>query len=359
VSQDITPLVLVEKLRKKWGKEIGNDQSSLIIACAQLNFLSWLTIEYNNAYLDIKMKRRFNYNMKLLIPLVIGLVVFLIGGGVFLYGNVISNNESDPGNSEKTSINENFVDENEEDFERSEVAGERESLEDQGEDVIPSEEEVAQVPTTPAPRYKQFTGQQFVSFYDSYQYSNVSSITQKPFITGDVAIDTYIQNLAESRGYKLRAESLSMSNQSQLTTAVSQLQTAAAQEAGLNFVFVSGYRSVADQRNIFLSVMNEVGVNRSRILSGSEDTKLDSILKTRSIPGYSKHHTGYTVDFGCNSYDLVGFGSTACYQWISANNYENAKRFGLIPSYPQGAQNQGPNPEQWEYVWVGEKTLLN
>lgn len=64
------------------------------------------------------------------------------------------------------------------------------------------------------------------------------------------------------------------------------------------------------------------------------------------------------MDFGCNSDNLVNFKTTSCFTWISKNNYENAKRFGIIPSYPSGASNQGPNPEEWEYVWVGEPNVI-
>ena len=36
-----------------------------------------------------------------------------------------------------------------------------------------------------------------------------------------------------------------------------------------------------------------------------------------------------------------------------ADNFYNAKRFGFIPSYPDDLNAQGPNPEPWEFVWVG------
>ena len=54
-----------------------------------------------------------------------------------------------------------------------------------------------------------------------------------------------------------------------------------------------------------------------------------------------------------------GFGSTPAFAWIAANNYENAKRFGFVPSYPPDATSQGPNPEPWEYVFVGDDVLFH
>ncbi len=97
----------------------------------------------------------------------------------------------------------------------------------------------------------------------------------------------------------------------------------------------------------------------TKIISGESDKEINDILITRSIPGYSKHHTGYTIDIGCGNYLLdYSFADTECFDWLAVNNYENAKRFGFIPSYPENSGKQGPEPEPWEYVWVGEDVLL-
>ncbi len=42
---------------------------------------------------------------------------------------------------------------------------------------------------------------------------------------------------------------------------------------------------------------------------------------------------------------------------MAADNYRVAKQFGFIPSYPSGAGAQGPEPEPWEYVYVGVKAI--
>jgi len=89
----------------------------------------------------------------------------------------------------------------------------------------------------------------------------------------------------------------------------------------------------------------------------SSDSELDGILATTAIPGYSRHHTGYTVDIGCGNEPAIAFELTVCFDWLSANNYKNAKTYGWIPSYPEGAGQQGPEPETWEYVWVGIDAL--
>ncbi len=120
--------------------------------------------------------------------------------------------------------------------------------------------------------------------------------------------------------------------------------------------FVSGYRGADLQKNIFLRKLGNI--DTSKILSGLYDKKIDKVLTRSSIPGYSKHHSGYTVDFGCgNDYLVYSFAKTDCYKWMSENNFENTKRFGFIPSYPEGVGRQGPEPEPWEFVWVGVKNI--
>ncbi|MBP6925446.1 MAG: D-alanyl-D-alanine carboxypeptidase family protein [Candidatus Pacebacteria bacterium] len=213
--------------------------------------------------------------------------------------------------------------------------------------------------------YIQFTGEDFKNFYDQHIYNNVEILAVSPEITGDALADAHIQTLAENRGYKLRP----IADESALGTIQGQrlqkqahddlvaLQTASKEATGQEFVFASGYRPVLRQRELFLAKL--ATKNFATIPTGAFDTEIDSILVTRSIPGYSKHHTGYTVDFGCNNHNLeYAFAETPCFTWLSENNYENAKRFGFLPSYPDGSGKQGPDPEPWEYVWVGKDVLL-
>jgi LAS superfamily LD-carboxypeptidase LdcB len=141
-------------------------------------------------------------------------------------------------------------------------------------------------------------------------------------------------------------------------TAWNELQSEAAQ-AGYSMSIVSAYRSVEDQRVLFLSRLNEAGASIVDVINGTADELITSVLVTSSIPGYSKHHTGYTLDLACAGYAFEQFRDSPCYVWMSENNYENAKRFGFIPSYPADADLQGPDPEAWEYVWVGLEVVQN
>lgn len=213
--------------------------------------------------------------------------------------------------------------------------------------------------------YIQFTGEEFKKLYDNFQYEHVGSIDIAPEITGHSDADIRIRGIAESRGYKLRPAAIEKQLQSTLgqrlqSSAKSDfllMQKAANGALKPEFILASGYRSPARQREIFSKSIEDLDFGR--IAQGLEDEAINKILITRSIPGYSKHHTGYTVDIGCDNYLLdYSFAETECFNWLAENNYENAKRFGFIPSYPEGSGKQGPEPEPWEYVWVGEDVLL-
>jgi LAS superfamily LD-carboxypeptidase LdcB len=132
---------------------------------------------------------------------------------------------------------------------------------------------------------------------------------------------------------------------------------AAAANAGLQLSVVSSYRSIEDQRNLFLQRLAVTGVSIEEVAAGTADKDVDYVLRTSSIPGYSRHHTGYTLDLRCGVQNFELFASSSCFTWLSANNYENTKKYGWLPSYPSGAGDQGPDPEAWEYVWVGTDLL--
>ena len=140
----------------------------------------------------------------------------------------------------------------------------------------------------------------------------------------------------------------------------------AARADGIALGLISAYRSVSDQRGIFLYRLRTEALGptgkpytHAEIAEGTADAAVDHILKTSSIPGYSKHHTGYTIDITdlTSGRVFTRFRETQGFAWISADNYLNAKRFGFIPSYPEGAGFQGPEPEAWEYCWVGTEVL--
>lgn len=207
-----------------------------------------------------------------------------------------------------------------------------------------------------------YSGQDFVDIYNEFEASLGLPYLSK-YILNNSEADDYIQSYAESLGYQPRV----FADESTLVA----LETYRIQpevhdayihmrnemlEKGIRLHFVSGYRSSTDQRVIFLDKLGKV--DPALVSEGVYDDALEKAFKVSAIPGYSKHHSGYTVDFGCgNDYLVYEFDTTECYVWMSENNFENIKRFGFIPSYPHEVENQGPNPEPWEFVWVGTERL--
>lgn len=217
--------------------------------------------------------------------------------------------------------------------------------------------------------FKFFAGNEFQKLYESVAYPNTQSLVTPPAITGNVPADNRIRTIASSRGYivrsvpvapidKTNAPGLSGDDLLQpLAFTDWQNLKKAAEAAGIPLKLNSGYRSIEMQRQLFLSRLRASGVSTAQIANGQADSQIVTVLSQAAIPGYSRHHTGYTVDFVCAN-GTQTFETTTCFKWLSADNYLNAKKYGWIPSYPDGANQQGPEPEPWEYVWVGVPTLL-
>ena len=221
--------------------------------------------------------------------------------------------------------------------------------------------------------YKTFSANGFRAFYDSLKQPETTAPVAGSPITGLEAADAHITELAVRRGYRLRplaqeealvAEGDNWTHPATLKAFRAMRQ--AARSDGIELGIVSGYRSLASQRGIFLAGLAEKGaelrrrsVSTREIAGGEADDVVDLVLSKNSIPGYSKHHTGYALDLEDRSSGtyFTEFEKTAAHRWLSANNYLNAKRFGFLPSYPPGASSQGPDPEPWEYVYVGEELL--
>jgi D-alanyl-D-alanine carboxypeptidase len=223
-------------------------------------------------------------------------------------------------------------------------------------------------------RYKTYSPGGFKDLYEQVEYPRTETISEAPPITGHSQADQRIVELAIRRGYKLRrqADENALIHQGrhalqeQAMTAWRRLQATADQE-GVQLELVSAYRSVDRQRQIFLRELRALSLQQQgreytgqEIAAGVADRWIKEVLRYSSIPGFSKHHSGYTIDISdpSSGHGFTEFAQTRGFTWISAHNYLNAKRFGFIPSYPAGAVGQGPEPEPWEYVWVGRERLL-
>ena len=215
---------------------------------------------------------------------------------------------------------------------------------------------------------KTFTGEQFKQLYRSIAYPNTQLITDLVPITGNVVADARIRRLAEARGYRMASIPVqSITKIPGLEESDNLLQPlafqgwlalkATADQKRIPLTIISAYRSPQYQRQLFLSRLLSPAITIDVIAAGQADSAISATLHMTAVPGYSRHHTGYTVDFGCRDGSKT-FASSGCFRWLNNNNYQNSKEHGWIPSYPSGTSEQGPEPEPWEYVWVGRNALI-
>lgn len=239
------------------------------------------------------------------------------------------------------------------------------------EPVKPQTAQTNQAAITPKPKtkLKTFTGVQFRDLYRATSYPNTTGFTTPPEITGNLAADARIRTLAEKRGFALTyipvasieksGEELTGEYQDDLLQPLAakswQQLKMAAKTDGISMSLISAYRSPKSQRDLFIERLYASGITAAQIAAGNADNAVNATLSMTAVPGYSRHHTGYTIDLQCN--DGAAFGASICNKWITKDNYANAKKHGWIPSYPPDAGEQGPEPEAWEYVWVGTDSL--
>ena len=168
-------------------------------------------------------------------------------------------------------------------------------------------------------------------------------------ITGNSEVDQRVRDAAEARGYTRRpvvTVDLVPVDGRRLRAPAAEAWTAmkaAARLDGISLVLTSAYRDLDDQRALFAQ----------RLGGRTSDAEIEQTLRTSAPPGYSKHHGGYAIDVGQTGGGEAGFANTAAYRWLSEFDFARAKRFGFIPSYPAGGERMGPDPEAWEFVWVG------
>lgn len=212
---------------------------------------------------------------------------------------------------------------------------------------------------------KKLSGEEFRDLFRSVVYPNTAFLPTPPEITGDPVVDARIRRIAEERGYRQSlmpvASIVKVENEPRLggddllqplaAEAWARLKEAAADD-GYAVSLTSAYRSPERQRELFTGRLYGL-ISLASLRAGRGDAQIAKILEVTAPPGYSRHHTGYTIDLWCED-GSGSFLASRCFDWMSANDYENAMKFGWIPSYPAGTSLQGPEPEPWEYVWVGD-----
>ena len=110
-----------------------------------------------------------------------------------------------------------------------------------------------------------------------------------------------------------------------------------AKKDGINLVFLSGYRSISLQKDIFYSLKsmrNQIAAERAKV---------------SAPPGYSEHSTGFAIDIG-DAYKRetdfeVEFENTDAFRWLK----ENAAKYHFKLSFNQNNKNVDYEPWHWRY----------
>lgn len=200
------------------------------------------------------------------------------------------------------------------------------------------------------PAWPRYVGSDFQALY-RYAVANTLPGLDPPggaqTVTGNSTVDQRIWDLAVARGYvpqPVANGSLGRSGILMQPLAAQGWQTlnAEARENRMGFIARSAFRSLSTQRIMF-----------NERLNGTSDAAIERALTWAAPPGMSKHHGGYAIDFRYPDGTYGTFRSSPGYAWLAADNFAVAKRHGFVPSYPDDVENQGPNPEPWEFVWVG------
>lgn len=116
-----------------------------------------------------------------------------------------------------------------------------------------------------------------------------------------------------------------------------------AQQAGIELVVVSGYRSYQAQSDLYTSYASQYGDEEANRFSAR--------------PGHSQHQLGTALDFSNSEvgYSLVeAFANTVAGQWLQTN----APAYGFYLSYPKGLEYlTGYQYEPWHFRYLGIKNV--
>lgn len=199
------------------------------------------------------------------------------------------------------------------------------------------------------------SGAALAARFDNIRLPNLTLAPVPPPITGNNGVDLQVRRAAAARGYQLRSEPADTALlvdvgderllQPQAAQAWAALRDAAA-AAGITLQLDSAYRGYRYQTEVYFRKIE----NRSGLAEHQQR------MRWSAPPGYSKHHTGYAIDVSQPGW--AQFADSPAFAWLADRDYSNARRHGWAPSYPPDADRQGPDPEPWEYVWVGARNLV-
>ena len=120
---------------------------------------------------------------------------------------------------------------------------------------------------------------------------------------------------------------------------------AAARADGIDLAVISGFRTIAEQQQLFFDI------SKQRNQTPAQRAKVSA------PPGHSEHHTGYAIDIGdgnvASATLSTSFEKTAAFQWLQ----NNAAKYGFEMSFPVNNP-QGVMYEPWHWRFVGDEDSL-
>ncbi|MBU4342881.1 MAG: D-alanyl-D-alanine carboxypeptidase family protein, partial [Candidatus Omnitrophica bacterium] len=187
----------------------------------------------------------------------------------------------------------------------------------------PTPEQTARYPAA-VQELKQLLGYEKASLAKLHPVRYADKNTDEP--DDLVEIDKVRFNTVERTGSHLRKETFE---------AFAKMYEAAKKD-GVDLRINSSYRSYSYQNKLFEEALEQYGSK-------------DEAIKHSAPAGFSKHHTGMTMDFFPVKDE---FSETKEYTWLK----EHASEFGFVESYPEGNV-QSMAWEPWEWTYVGDAVM--
>jgi zinc D-Ala-D-Ala carboxypeptidase len=174
------------------------------------------------------------------------------------------------------------------------------------------------------------------------------SPTQTPVASSEASPDQVLGHFAYAEAPANELEPINADGSLKMRQVAAQSyrkMTDDAAAAGVHLSPISGFRSVADQNELFFKVKEE----RNQAVSKRAEVS--------APPGHSEHHTGYAVDIGDGDRPDTNlsqsFEDTPAFVWLSAN----AAKYSFEISFTKG-NTQGVSYEPWHWRFVGDRSSL-
>jgi len=150
--------------------------------------------------------------------------------------------------------------------------------------------------------------------------------------------NTSLSNIYSMKNDSYYVNSTGMLLETKMINAINNMLADFQAQTGINNILAnSGYRSVAEQTELYNADLASTGLETSELVAP---------------PGNSEHHTGYAMDFAINdgeSYPAVR--NEGEYTWI----YDNADKYGMILRYTEENKNiTGYMAESWHFRYIGK-----